>query len=146
MAELKLTGNHLKGSRPVLSFHKVCEREGVAQGACCSHTWAIREARLIMTLDLPSASTLNRRCNNQPCHGAQGVPLCARQHWQSRCSQAFDEQPHLQLLKELFTHMFATPKRHHKSKPFFDHVISFTVADNRIWFRNYQARLRCVST
>ena len=24
--------------------------------------------------------------------------------------------------------MFATPKRHHKSKPFFDHVISFSVA------------------
>ena len=23
---------------------------------------------------------------------------------------------------------FATPKRHHKSKPFFDHVISFSVA------------------
>jgi hypothetical protein len=25
MAELKLSGNHLKGSRPVLSFHKVSE-------------------------------------------------------------------------------------------------------------------------
>mmetsp|Transcript_5631 Transcript_5631/g.9803 ORF Transcript_5631/g.9803 Transcript_5631/m.9803 type:complete len:307 (-) Transcript_5631:491-1411(-) len=73
MAEMKLTGNHLKGSRPVLSFHKV-----------------------------------------------------------------FDEQPHLQLLKEMFTHVFATPKRHHKSKPFFDHVLSFTVADGRVWFRNYQ--------
>jgi len=73
MSELKLSGNHLKGSRPVLSFHK-----------------------------------------------------------------AFDEQPHLQLLKEIFTQMFATPKRHHKSKPFFDHVLSFSVADGRIWFRNYQ--------
>lgn len=41
MAELKLSGNHLKGSRPVLSFHK-----------------------------------------------------------------AFDEQPHLQLLKELFTQVW----------------------------------------
>lgn len=73
MAELKLTGNHLKGSRPILSFDK-----------------------------------------------------------------AFDEQPHLQLLKELLTQMFATPRRHHKAKPFFDHVITFTVADGRIWFRNYQ--------
>ncbi len=73
MAELKLSGNHLKGSRPVLSF-----------------------------------------------------------------DAAFDEQPHLQLLKEMFTQTFATPHRHHKSKPFFDHVISFTVADNRIWMRNYQ--------
>jgi len=73
MAELKLSGNHLKGSRPVLSF-----------------------------------------------------------------DATFDEQPHLQLLKEMFTHVFATPMRHHKSKPFFDHIICFTVADGRIWLRNYQ--------
>lgn len=73
MAELKLSGNHLKGSRPVLSF-----------------------------------------------------------------DAAFDTEPHLQLLKELFTQIFATPKGHHKAKPFFDHVISFSVADGRVWFRNYQ--------
>ena len=73
MAELKLSGNHLKGSRPVLSF-----------------------------------------------------------------DASFDEQPHLQLLKEMFTQVFATPHRHHKSKPFFDHVISFSVADGRVWMRNYQ--------
>lgn len=35
-------------------------------------------------------------------------------------------------------HVFATPKRHHKSKPFFDHVIAFTIADGRVWLRNYQ--------
>jgi hypothetical protein len=73
MDELKLTGNHLKGSRPVLSF-----------------------------------------------------------------DAAFDEEPHLQVLKELLTHVFATPRRHHKSKPFFDHVLSFSWADGRVWFRNYQ--------
>ena len=73
MAELKLSGNHLKGSRPVLSF-----------------------------------------------------------------DATFDEQPHLQVLKEMFTHVFSTPRRHHKSKPFFDHVLSFSVADGRIWMRNYQ--------
>ncbi|KAI8465618.1 MAG: Brix domain-containing protein [Monoraphidium minutum] len=76
MDELKLTGNHLKGSRPVLSF-----------------------------------------------------------------DAAFDEEPHLQLLKEVFTQIFATPRRHHKSKPFFDHVISFSWADGRVWFRNYQVVL-----
>ena len=58
------------------------------------------------------------------------------------CSQAFDEQPHLQLLKEMLTQAFATPRRHHKSKPFCDHVLAFSVADSRIWLRNYQARLR----
>lgn len=73
MAELKLSGNHLKGSRPVLSF-----------------------------------------------------------------DAAFDQEPHFQLLKEILTHMFATPRRHQKVKPFFDHVLSFTVADGRIWLRNYQ--------
>lgn len=73
LAELKLSGNHLKGSRPVLSFH-----------------------------------------------------------------QAFDGKPHLKLLKEMLTQVFATPKGHQKSKPFLDHVISFSVADGRIWLRNYQ--------
>ena len=73
MAELKLSGNHLKGSRPVLSF-----------------------------------------------------------------DASFDQQPHLQLMKEMFTQSFATPRRHPKSKPFHDHVISFHLLDNRIWLRNYQ--------
>lgn len=73
MAELKLSGNHLKYARPVLSF-----------------------------------------------------------------DAAFDELPHLQVMKEMFVQTFAAPRRHHKVKPFFDHVMSFTVADNRIWIRNYQ--------
>lgn len=54
--------------------------------------------------------------------------------------QAFDNQPHFQLLKEMLAQAFATPKRHHKSKPFFDHVISFSIADGRIWMRNYQVQ------
>lgn len=73
MAELKLTGNHLKGSRPLLTF-----------------------------------------------------------------SPSFNSLPHLQLLKELITQIFATPKGHRKSKPFYDHVLTFSVVDNHIWFRNYQ--------
>ncbi|PSC75219.1 ribosome biogenesis BRX1-like [Micractinium conductrix] len=73
LEELKLSGNHLRGSRPVLSFDK-----------------------------------------------------------------NFDESPHLQLLKEMLTQVFAVPKRHHKSKPFFDHVTAFSVTDGRIWLRNYQ--------
>ncbi|XP_059488334.1 ribosome biogenesis protein BRX1 homolog isoform X2 [Neocloeon triangulifer] len=73
MGELKLTGNSLKGSRPLLSFDK-----------------------------------------------------------------SFEELPHYQLLKELLVQVFGTPNHHPKSQPFFDHVLSFTVLDNRIWFRNYQ--------
>jgi len=73
MAELKLSGNHLKGSRPVLSF-----------------------------------------------------------------DANFDAEPHLQLIKEVLGQIFATPPMNHKKKPFFDHVMSFSVVDNRVWIRNYQ--------
>ncbi|CAG8557812.1 2662_t:CDS:2 [Paraglomus occultum] len=73
MDELKMTGNCLKGSRPILSFDK-----------------------------------------------------------------SFDSQPHWLVIKELFTHIFGVPKGARRSKPFIDHVISFTIADDRIWFRNYQ--------
>ena len=75
MAELKLTGNHLKFSRPALHF-----------------------------------------------------------------DASFDaaDQPHLKLIKEMLTHTFATPYRHHKMKPFLDHIFAFYWQDGRIWFRNYQ--------
>jgi len=73
MEEMKLTGNCLKASRPILSFDK-----------------------------------------------------------------KFDTEPHLALLKEVFTQTFGTPKNHPKSQPFFDHVFNFAILDNRIWFRNYQ--------
>lgn len=59
--------------------------------------------------------------------------------------QAFDEQPHLPVIKEMLMQVFATPRRHPKSKPFFDHVISFTVADGCIWLRNYQVWPRSTS-
>ncbi|XP_075943611.1 ribosome biogenesis protein BRX1 homolog [Anarhichas minor] len=73
LAELKMTGNCLKGSRPLLSF-----------------------------------------------------------------DPKFDTEPHFALLKELFTQTFSTPRYHPKSQPFVDHVFTFAIADNRIWFRNYQ--------
>ncbi|XP_022807875.1 ribosome biogenesis protein BRX1 homolog [Stylophora pistillata] len=73
MDELKLTGNALKGSRPILSF-----------------------------------------------------------------DQHFDKTPQHSLLKEMFIQIFSTPCFHPKSKPFVDHVLSFSVEDNRIWFRNFQ--------
>ncbi|XP_024154955.1 ribosome biogenesis protein BRX1 homolog [Oryzias melastigma] len=73
LAELKMTGNCLKGSRPLLSF-----------------------------------------------------------------DPTFDKEPHYALLKELFIQTFSTPRYHPKSQPFVDHVFTFTIADNRIWFRNYQ--------
>jgi ribosome biogenesis protein BRX1 len=73
MEELKLTGNCLKGSRPVLSFN-----------------------------------------------------------------EEFDSAPHLKLLKELFVQTMGTPNHHPKSQPFVDHVLNFSIVDNKIWVRNFQ--------
>lgn len=73
MAELKLTGNCLRGSRPLLSF-----------------------------------------------------------------DPNFNEKPEYLLLKELLSQIFGVPNHHPKSQPFFDHVYTFTILDNRIWFRNFQ--------
>lgn len=77
MDELRLTGNCLKGSRPLLSF-----------------------------------------------------------------DGGFDTEPHLALLRELFSQTFNVPRGHPKSQPFFDHVLSFSVLDGKIWVRHYQVRVR----
>ena len=50
----------------------------------------------------------------------------------------FDEEPHWKLIKEMFTQIFGTPKSHPKSQPFIDHVLTFTIVDHKVWFRNYQ--------
>jgi hypothetical protein len=68
-------------------------------------------------------STLRRHC---PCRPVLSFDA------------SFDEQPHLQLLKEMLGQVFGTPSRHHKAKPFFDHIFSFSMADGCIWMRNYQ--------
>lgn len=47
-------------------------------------------------------------------------------------------EPHWVLMKELLLQIFATPKHHKRSKPFIDHVISFSRLDDSIWMRNYQ--------
>ncbi|CAN0109250.1 unnamed protein product, partial [Phaeothamnion confervicola] len=53
---------------------------------------------------------------------------------------AFDapNQPQWALLKQLLSDTFGTPRGHPKSKPFVDRVMSFFVADGKIWVRNYQ--------
>ncbi|XP_072760543.1 ribosome biogenesis protein BRX1 homolog [Anoplolepis gracilipes] len=73
MGELKMTGNCLKGSRPLLSF-----------------------------------------------------------------DENFTTHAHYSLLKELLTQIFGVPNHHPKSQPFFDHVYTFSILDNKIWFRNFQ--------
>jgi ribosome biogenesis protein BRX1 len=53
----------------------------------------------------------------------------------------FDSSPHYQLLREMFTQVYGVPKGSRRSKPFIDHVLSFSIVDNKIWFRNYQVRM-----
>lgn len=73
MHELKMTGNCLRGSRPLLSFNK-----------------------------------------------------------------EFDKEPHWMVLKEMLIQIFSTPHNHPKSQPFIDRVAQFSIADGKIWYRNYE--------
>lgn len=52
--------------------------------------------------------------------------------------KAFDDAPHLKVIKEVLMHIFAVPKTARRAKPFVDHVLNFSIADGKIWFRNYQ--------
>ncbi|KAF5094604.1 hypothetical protein D0Z03_002034 [Geotrichum reessii] len=52
--------------------------------------------------------------------------------------KSFDASPEYQLVKEVLTHSFGVPPKARKSKPFIDHVLTLSIADNKIWFRNYQ--------
>ena len=54
----------------------------------------------------------------------------------------FDSSPKWKLLKEMYTQMFSTPFKHPKSKPFVDHVFGFYIAEDKVWFRNYQVLMR----
>ena len=57
----------------------------------------------------------------------------------------FQTQPHLLLLKEMLVHVFGVPKGARKSKPFVDHVMSFTLADGKVWIRCYEVKQTEVS-
>jgi len=48
------------------------------------------------------------------------------------------DKPHLQVLKELFIQTFGISKGHPKSQPFYDRVYTFSIIDEKIWFRHYQ--------
>lgn len=52
--------------------------------------------------------------------------------------KSFQEHAHSRLMKELFIHTFGVPPHARKSKPFIDHVMTFSIVDGKIWVRNYQ--------
>lgn len=53
-------------------------------------------------------------------------------------SKDFDMTPSAALMKEMLCHTFSVPKGTRKSKPFIDRVVSFTLADGKVWVRHYQ--------
>lgn len=55
--------------------------------------------------------------------------------------KSFDGTPSLALIKELLLHTFSVPRGARKSKPFIDRVVSFTIADGKIWVRHYQIQI-----
>jgi ribosome biogenesis protein BRX1 len=52
--------------------------------------------------------------------------------------EGFNKSVHLKIIKELFIQAFGVPNHHPKSQPFVDKVFTFSVVDDKIWFRNYQ--------
>lgn len=64
--------------------------------------------------------------------------MLAEAEREGRTSLSEVEHLLLQVLKELLTQIFVTPRKHRRSKPFIDHILYFGFFDNRIWFRNYQ--------
>ncbi|KAH9930596.1 ribosome biogenesis protein BRX1 [Fomitopsis serialis] len=52
--------------------------------------------------------------------------------------KAFDESEWGRLTKEVFTHIFGVPPQARKAKPFIDHILTFSMLDDKIWFRNFQ--------
>lgn len=52
--------------------------------------------------------------------------------------KGFDESEWGRLTKEVFTHIFGVPPTARKAKPFIDHVLTFSILDDKIWFRNFQ--------
>ncbi|VEU22042.1 DEKNAAC103006 [Brettanomyces naardenensis] len=52
--------------------------------------------------------------------------------------QTFETDGRYRLMKEMFIHQFGVPPHARKSKPFVDHVMTFSILDGKIWIRNYQ--------
>ncbi|KAK0210990.1 Brix domain-containing protein [Desarmillaria ectypa] len=52
--------------------------------------------------------------------------------------KAFDETEWGKLTKEVFTHIFGVPSIARRAKPFIDHILTFSILDSKIWFRNFQ--------
>lgn len=115
MDELKLTGNHMRGTRSLLSFS---EEFGDDDHDEQQHGQKQRQGN--------GKGKGKGNANSNGIGNGNGN------------GSSDSSNVHLRLMKELFIHIFGVPKGHRKSKPFYDHVISFSLIDDRIWIRNFQ--------
>jgi ribosome biogenesis protein BRX1 len=112
MDEMKLTGNAMRGSRPILSFDKGFEEQ--------PH-WLLIKELFVQVRDYYTSSA-------RTSHTPVPVRVCCTQQ---RAYPSF-------CLSCGWLQVFGTPKGHRKSKPFIDHIFHFSIVDDKIWFRNYQ--------
>ncbi|ESK86734.1 ribosome biogenesis protein brx1 [Moniliophthora roreri MCA 2997] len=52
--------------------------------------------------------------------------------------QSFEDSEWGKLTKEVFTQIFGVPPTARRAKPFIDHILTFSIVDSKIWFRNFQ--------
>ncbi|ADV22406.1 ribosome biogenesis protein BRX1 [Cryptococcus gattii E566] len=81
------------------------------------------------------------KCHVQNLHTMDELKMTGNCLKGSRGLVCFDgswEGEHWSLMKEMFTHVFSVPKTSRKLKPFIDHILLFSLLDNKVWFRNYQ--------
>ncbi|KAJ9095201.1 hypothetical protein QFC19_007656 [Naganishia cerealis] len=82
------------------------------------------------------------KCHVQNIHTMDELKMTGNCLKGSRGIVCFDggwnQDEHWRLMKELITHIFSVPKTSRKLKPFIDHILTFSLLDNKIWFRNYQ--------
>ncbi|WRT69642.1 uncharacterized protein IL334_006631 [Kwoniella shivajii] len=82
------------------------------------------------------------KCHVQNIHTMDELKMTGNCLKGSRGLVTFDgnweNDEHTRLMKEVFTHTFSVPKTSRRLKPFIDHILLFSLLDNKIWFRNYQ--------
>lgn len=44
------------------------------------------------------------------------------------------------MLSDRWKQIFGVPPQARRAKPFIDHILTFSLLDSKIWFRNFQVR------
>jgi ribosome biogenesis protein BRX1 len=118
MDELKMTGNCLKGSRGLVSFCGGWEGEQwLLMKEMLTHVSLLLSTQpLISSLGDSRSSPLAVLLLHKDLALTPPAFVSYRNHEQ----------------------MFSVPKTSRRTKPFIDHILTFSLLDDKIWFRNFQ--------